>query len=460
MERAFSVDCPRMILRKNTAASPDRVYEGPGSIHQTPEGELMFKVFTSGSPNLREFARIIGSRSKAGEIIPRDEYYSLEATSTKGTIWRGDLVLPGFNQGVTGGPIITGSLYQLVETMQDAHSKEQRPYLSLTFAEEFDFPGNTSTTTKTFLGNREIGISGDWTPAVFEAAGLEFRLQKDRGSVSLSAESKNMILPRHLDLRISEALEFTLFESQKWVIRTAQENGQMATTLRPFPRERIKRASTPPIGFGSRPTSEKVWNLFTKYLEYVISHPEAEWHPLSNSVHLAVAGNANPLGAGLLALSVAVEGVLKKGFPKLAVPDDSLRQQIEGACELISASSLNGLFKRRLLGSIGAMLTPRPKDKLMSLVNAGLMRRELMTAWAVVRNSTVHAADFKPTKTAKIFHNYQSALTLLNELIFLIIGYVGQYTDLVSSAGRSGIGNGPRERLKAYVVCRSDQPQS
>jgi hypothetical protein len=75
------------------------------------------------------------------------------------------------------------------------------------------------------------------------------------------------------------------------------------------------------------------------------------------------------------------------------------------------------------------MLTPRPKDKLMSLVNAGLMRRELMTAWAVVRNSTVHAADFKPTKTAKIFHNYQSALTLLNELIFLIIGYVGQYTD-------------------------------
>jgi hypothetical protein len=82
--------------------------------------------------------------------------------------------------------------------MQDAHSKEQRPYLSLTFAEEFDFPGNTSTTTKTFLGNREIGISGDWTPAVFEAAGLEFRLQKDRGSVSLSADSKNMILPRHL----------------------------------------------------------------------------------------------------------------------------------------------------------------------------------------------------------------------------------------------------------------------
>jgi hypothetical protein len=46
-ERAFNMDCPRMILRKNTGPT-DRIYEGPGSVYQTAEGELMFKLYASG----------------------------------------------------------------------------------------------------------------------------------------------------------------------------------------------------------------------------------------------------------------------------------------------------------------------------------------------------------------------------------------------------------------------------
>jgi hypothetical protein len=429
MERELVVDCPQMVLRQNTE-SPDCTYGGPGSIYQTPEGGLMFKLYAGGAPDHATFARIMGHNSaKSGEIIPHHEYFSLEATSLSGALWRGEFILPDFSLGVAHGPVITGSLYELTETTPDPHSKELRPHLSLRFAEDFDFPGNTRKTTKTFMQGIETGMSGDWTSATFDAAGLSFELQRDRRSVLLSAQSKNTDLPQHLDLRICEAREFTLFASERWVIRVVSKNGQTTTTLRPFPTDCIRKTSRPPVGFRSRLTSQFVWSLFAKYLEYVITYPQAEWHPVSERVHLAVAGDANPLDAGMLGLSVAVEGVLNTGFSKLAAPDDSLREQIEAARKLVTDSSLRDSFKQRLSGTFGAMHTPRAKDKLMALVDAGLIRKELMDAWGTIRNSTVHAADLDPTAMAEIYRDYQSALTLFNELVFLVIGYVGQYTD-------------------------------
>jgi hypothetical protein len=320
-------------------------------------------------------------------------------------------------------------LYELAETTPDPYSKEPKPYLSLIFAMDFDFPGNKPTVTKVFLAGKEVGMSGDWTPAVFEAAGLEFLLQKKGGSVSLSAQSANAPLPQHLDMRISEALEFTLFESERWVIRTVYENRHQTITLRPFPKERIRKTPRAPIGFRSHQTAEYVWNLFAKYLEYVIPYPRAEWHPLSDNVHLAVAGDAGPLDSAMLALSVAIEGVLKTGFPKVAAPDASLLQEIEAACKLVSDSGLKESFKRRLLGTLGAMHMPRAKDRLIALVDAGALREELTKAWEHIRNSTVHATDLDPTKIRKVFRDYQSALTLFDELVFLVIGYTGKYTD-------------------------------
>jgi hypothetical protein len=430
MERELSIDCPRIVLRQNIE-SPDCVYEGPGSIHQTADGRLMFKLYASGPPDRSMLARIFElSSAKSGEIIPRHEYYSLEATSLKGEIWRGESVLPHLDLGVRAhGPVVTGSLYELAKTALDAPVKEHHPHLNLIFAADFDFPGNTSTTTKTFLKDVETWISGDFTPAMFDAVGLAFLFQKERGSVGLSAQSKNMTLPQNLDLRICEALEFTFFETERWVIRTVSENGQITTTLRAFPKDRIKKTSRPPVGSRSGLTGEYVWNLFAKYLEYVIPHPQAEWHPLSNSAHLAVVGDAGPLDAGLLALSVAIEGVLKTGFSQVAVPNDSLLEQIDAAYKLVFTSNLKDEFKPRVLGAIDSMRKPRAKDKLLALQRAGIIREELINAWDRTRHPAVHADGFDKKEISKILRNYQSALTLLNELVFLVIGYTGLYTD-------------------------------
>lgn len=430
LERSFNIDCPRMVLRKSKDSS-GRTYEGPGSIYQTTDGRLMFKLYANERIRLEEIAFGTGTGSaKAGEIIPAKEYYSLEGFPVSGPAWGGQFILPDFSYGDSGyGPVVTGALYELTQTRALQSVGKHGWALNLTFPESFDFPGNSALSTKTFLNNVETSIAIDRTPSVFQSCGIEFYLRKDQGTVRLSARLDGVMPPQYADMRICEALQFVFFRPMPWIIRTVDREGVTTTSLRPFPQNESRNPPRPPIGFSGRMTGKQVWHLFNKYFEHIISAPNEKWHPLSENIYLVALGDDRPLDAGLLALARGVEGVLKVGFPKLAAPDDALRKQIKEACALISKSPLNPNFKKRLLGSVKAMLASRAKDKLLALEKSGMIRRELIEAWECIRHPTVHGEGLDRTAIDKMYRDYQSALTLFNELVFLIIGYVGQYTD-------------------------------
>jgi len=429
MRRTFAIDCPQMTLRQNIDLNP-RVYTGPGTIYQTEEGKLLFKLYSSGQRDTELLVRMFGLGSlKAGEIVPRTEYFTLEATALNGADWRCDVVWPEFNQGVLGGPVANGSLFEIYKTTPDPNDKGDSSSLSLRFGRDFDFPGNAAKTTKTFVNNVERGFSGDWTSAMFDAVGLKFELHKDHGSVFLSAEWNNPSLPRHLDLRICEALEFTFFQHERWVIRVASERKQHITTLRPFQKP-LPKSTLPPLRFvGSIPGDRSVWTLFTKYLEFVFKHDQPKWHAISENIHLAVIGNSAPLESRLLGMSVALEGVTTVGFPSIVSADDLSDEQINSGLKLVSESALDESLKKRLAGALRAMKFPRAKDKLRAFVGAGLIRKELMDAWSRMRNSAVHAHGLDQAEIDTIHRNYLSVLALLNELVLLLIGYRGVYTD-------------------------------
>ncbi|MGA9883368.1 MAG: hypothetical protein WBQ34_06600 [Candidatus Acidiferrales bacterium] len=431
--REYAIDCPQMVLRQDTDNSPE-TYRGAGSIYQTPEGALVFKLYDRGKGSFAAFARKLGPNSpKSGEIIPRDDYFTLEATSMHGDIWRGERILPELTQGVGGDRVVAGRLYRLVRETNDPLSNNRASYLSLHFAHAFDFPGNTPQTVRTFLRGVEVGMSGDWAHALFDAASLKFEIHEHRGTVFLAAESKNANLPPNLDMRISEALEFVFFLPLRWVVQEKSEAGRYTTCLRPHPKKIAKRYARPPIQFSTVSIKTDVWNLFAKYLEFVLPHLDARWHPLSERVHLVATGDAGSLDAGLLALSVAVEGALSIGFPNLANSGSELDEQIAKTTSIVSGADLTDSFKQRLTGALAAMRAPRAKDRLRALVAAGSIRKELMDRWASLRNSTVHASDADPAEIRALYRRYQSALTLFNELVMLVIGYSGEYTDYSTS---------------------------
>jgi hypothetical protein len=428
-EKSFTFDCPRMVLRQNIESSA-RVYEGPGTVYLNDEGELLFKLYSTGPPDTEILKRIFGPDAlKAGEVVPRTEYFTLEATSMKGANWRCDVVSPQLNQGVIGGPVATGTLYELTEETNDPNAKGDSAYLSLRFGREFDFPGNAKRITKSSLNDVERGFSGDWTSASFRVAGLEFEFHKDHGGVFVSAESTAPKLPAHLDLRICESLEFTFFQHERWVIRVVTEGNRYKTTLRPFQKP-SKRSHFHPLRFGSSsPFDCPVWILFGAYLQFVLKNDKPKWHALSENIHLAVMADAGSLESRLIGLSVALEGVVKTGYPTVAHPDALHLAQIETASKLIEESSLDDSFKKRVAGVFGAMESPRAKDKLLAFVDAGIIRPELVRAWSGMRNSAVHASGLDPAEIESVYKEYQTALTLLNELVMLLIDYRGPYTD-------------------------------
>jgi hypothetical protein len=352
----------------------------------------------------------------------------------KGAEWRCDVVSPQLNQGVIGGPVATGTLYELTKETNDPNASGDSAYLSLRFGRDFDFPGNAKRITRTSLNDVERGFSGDWTSANFPVAGLEFELHKEHGGVLLSAESPSATLPAHFDLRICETLEFTFFQHERWVIRVVAEGNQRKTALRPFQKP-SKRSHFHPLRFGgSAPFDCPVWILFGAYLQFVLKNDKPKWHPLSENIHLAVMADAGSLESRLIGLSVALEGVVQVGFPTIAQPDAALFAQIGTARKLIEKSSLDDSFKRRIAGALGAMESPRAKDKLLAFVNAGIIRPDLVRAWSDMRNSAVHASGLDPAEIKSVHKEYQTALTLLNELVMLLIDYRGPYTDY-SGAG-------------------------
>jgi hypothetical protein len=86
MERSFAIDCPRMVLRQNVE-SDARVYEGPGSIYQNNEGELFFKLYSTGGPDSKILERAVGPGSmRAGEVFdnPAEEKSKPQAPTVNG----------------------------------------------------------------------------------------------------------------------------------------------------------------------------------------------------------------------------------------------------------------------------------------------------------------------------------------------------------------------------------------
>src|ERR1700723_1793983 len=129
MDRGFSIERPDIVLRQNSEASPV-VYEGPGSIYQTPDGELAFKCYARGKGDFRALGRLLGSNApKEGQIIPRDQYFSLKALSLRGEEWLREYILPEVSQGVDGDQIVTGHLYELVKRVEETTDSDETAYV-------------------------------------------------------------------------------------------------------------------------------------------------------------------------------------------------------------------------------------------------------------------------------------------------------------------------------------------
>jgi hypothetical protein len=214
------------------------------------------------------------------------------------------------------------------------------------------------------------------------------------------------------------AIEFTQQMKQNTIIHPPIEN--------------TKSWIQPPIAFNAMGNPNSIWNLYIKYLEHFINYSKASWHPTFNLIKSVIESGKASLALTQLVLSVSVEGLLNIEFGNLALTNLEAREQIRTADKIISESTLAPNIKQRIKSSLGNMLTPRAKDRLIALRNADVIEQRFIDAWDDSRNPSAHGNIvnyIEMSAVQKQFNLCRTVLVLFYNLIFLAIGYTGEYTD-------------------------------
>ncbi|NOJ41053.1 hypothetical protein [Bradyrhizobium australiense] len=279
----LNVDFLEMTLTQNKSGKSAIVYKGTGYIRQTQDDVLTFRLYASQTQNtnaMADFRRL--NQTRSGELYPEEAFYTLIGIASDGSQWTADRVLPEPSWNFEhSNPIVSGklSLVTCGELLPDPKA------VTLHFFERADLP----------MIARE---------ANFEAVGCEFHCENDEDGFVVRAKSSEP-LPKHLVMRVEEALRFLLAQS----VSPRAIVQPRAVILNSATRKTGAIRLGPPISRGSI-AFLKGWRLFETYLAHIVRQTKFEkWNPCSGYVHNAQEASANSLDAWAIGLCVAVEGL-------------------------------------------------------------------------------------------------------------------------------------------------------
>ena len=428
--KEWSIDCPTIVLKQDFSRSPT-TYRGPGSISQNTEGQLIVKLYC---PDIiPPFTAMTLHGGKPGKIVPKTVYFSLNATDLRGKLWTATNILPRITSSFGNtGIAVTANIRELCQSGKLPRTfKNKSAEMVLRFAGnmEFEFPCNAKTESRISIGNTIISEGSSINVAKFKASNCEFIFYNDDDWFTVQVFcNKKQFLP-FLDLRISEALQFIFARSFEWSILEVLEGNKYRTHLRPLPDEESNLRIRPPLISNFPDDFRDFWKLFEMYLGHIVKYDKKDPHSLSGHINDVIKASSGSPEAEVLAIAISIEGILRTEFTNINITTKGLTDQINTAKTLIKDSALDEGFKRRIYGSLGAMLKPRAIDWLNFFLKRSFIKKEFVDAWKTIRHSSAHAEIRGSVTIRKLLRLRDLVMVLLYRLIFLRIGYTGKYSD-------------------------------
>jgi len=427
----FTIDCKEMRLSPISAISENDQHVGPGSITQTSDGHFWVKMYCRG--NITP-ARVFKSYQNAelGKLLEDEHYYGLEADDLDGNQWTTDPVLPQFLPSMDFNGYVVEAHCRRLSTQNALSFEPAANSIVIVYRGDIPIPCNTPTRTETRVGERLYAKSINLNVASFEAAGFEFEIFKEPYCLRLYVMAASK--PIHLGTvaRISEALQLILGRTLSWSVVEITQRKTQTTHVRAAKRNEKRSRVGPPIASGIVDGERNVWMLFTKYFQYVLEYEDVSWHPLFRLINSVFKSGEASIEAEGLTLSVSIEGLLKQFFLKKALPNEDFEQKRSEALRIICNSAMDKDFKNRVNGFIGSMKAIQPKDRLYALRASGVIENKLVNSWSELRNPSAHGELVEEKDLQMYLDRCASALVLFYHLIFLTIGYTGNYTDYSS----------------------------
>ena len=419
-EGRFKIECSQLVL---TSFGNDLVIKGAGEIWQDEEGVLQYKIFIDETA-LRALYEHTLKPMTPGQLIPEEDYFSLEAREFSGPIWRADHVLAGHRGGVGGG-FALGHLYDLKRTGSCPDGKESA-FMICRFGGKLDFPCNEMTETVIRVGGQDHYTSHSLNAAFIDEGEHKFQiLQKKEHTfvyLSLPLAQLNAATP----FRITEALQFVL--GLQPALMAVETNARSQHETRLISQSRGKGQLPPPLDV-ERGQGNDIWRMFMNYFCYVQPNSTVGWHPISRHVATVIESTAGSLETEVLALSVAVEGLAADSFAHLAPISPDFLSDLDSAEAAIKEIDLNDRGRRRICGSINAMRRPRNSDVLRAFIEEHDLPIGLYDSWSRLRQAAAHGGGGGGRDFEEILKLRGEVLSLFYSLIFATIGYRGPRTD-------------------------------
>ena len=405
---------------------------GNGIISQDENGKLQLKVFCERMCE-KQGLLISGKniKTKVGEIIHSDEYYSIVAKDIKGRNWESERILISETCGPDGDLIINAKLFEI--TCKKEHGMDTKY-----FAQNFIFPFEgyypcTSSTTSIKTNHRsqtQTSIVRD--SATYKINDLDIDIQQVPKylNIKLASESKQAF--KFAYLRISETLQFVLATRMEWIYSKYFDHNSEIIRLRSFPTQERQSIIQPPVHPKDYETEDDFGKLFIKFYDYISQHTEDNYHPISSFILAVILGGQGTVETIGLALGTSCEGVLNSEF-KIIVTPTVTESEITHVQNLISGDvNINDTLKRRFLGFILKLNVPNAMAELKYLKEKEVFEGNLIEDWRILRDSLAHPDPNKPKGLQEYRRLINSATVLFYKLIFQSIQYSGKYRDYSS----------------------------
>ncbi|MBI3830196.1 MAG: hypothetical protein HY291_11805 [Planctomycetes bacterium] len=422
----FTLDCPTITL-KQMSLKAKLSFSGSGFISYNNLRRLSFKMFTKkASPHLDPFEP---RKTKAGELITKEEYFKLTAIDATGKKWTASFVLPRCTSPINNKRIVLEGTLDRISTDAYWPGVKLSPSYKLYLLENVELPCNTAVHTEETIDGKRGSSSTRYCIAKFEACGHNITVKCDKSASFLAAEA----IANHSVLfflkRLHEVLIFVLGQklSSHIQISTAGIKSKLEIISDPY---FIKdpRHGQPPLA-NRFELKNDFYKLFDLYLGFICKNRKDSWHKFTEYIHIIHESRHSSLQAQALALSVAVEGIAKCLVNKTSPVNSKAREELMNAQDIINQTNLDSKLKKRICGAIGSWNNPNVNQLLSQFFERGLIDSSLLEDWKKLRNISVHADSSNSREFQKIISLCDSALTLCYQMVFCAIGYTGPFKD-------------------------------
>ncbi|MBV8314329.1 MAG: DUF2934 domain-containing protein [Planctomycetaceae bacterium] len=429
-----------MILTQNGVDEPVK-FVGQGYLRQEVDGTIHYRLYPTTVTGVDPMAGHT-PLGVAGMLIEPHRFYRLETRAQDGLRWQVERTIPEIDRSYldTGLHYLVGGDARQISFRRRVYIQPSRLtkfYLTMIFFAETKIPCNTRTKTTSVIGNEQSQMSSRLDVSLVSTEFGEFTISKKPGMVIVEVVAENPF-SANIETRIVEALGLVLATPLDWNVISRVENDIETVHVRGKPHV-VNAQLLPPVGpCRDVDLNGDVWRLFARYLSLVCTHTGDSFHPCSRHLFAVLKASAGGIMASGLALSVAVEGIVKELFPHAGPPMEGMGEIVQRLQEYclawkdIPGGELGKSLKQRLPGMIGQLNNISTKDRLYAVAKEKVTSETLIKAWNELRHKLAHGVTPGSRSNQKLVDMCNNVTQLMYHLIFRGAGYEGTYEDYSS----------------------------